>query len=120
MKRWSAAWGLVGILALGSAGCEDVQEIGHPISLEISVPATAVVGDTVRLAYQGKGRSMAGIIFAWGDGVVDSLTASGAQTADGERLHVYDTDGNFTIIATLEDAIEGSTAKSASITVDGS
>ena len=113
---------VLGTLALwvGFVACGGESEIGSPLSLSIEGPSTAVVGDTIAVSYSARGRSLVGLVVAWGDGMVDSVTAGGAQLADGRVRHAYQGAGQFRIIATIEDAIEGTEAEFVDVTVGGS
>lgn len=90
-----------------AAGCDD-DPVGSPLALSIEAPSEAVAGRTVSVSYEAVGRSLRGIVFSWGDGGADSVTAAGAQSASGSVEHVYEPPGGmFTIRATAEDAVEG-------------
>ncbi len=91
---------------LAPAGCTD-DEIGTPLALELVGPGTGRVGEQLSVLYNVSGRRIDGIIFSWGDGVVDSLPTAGAQTASGSRQHRYLTPGRFLVRMTVEDGVEG-------------
>jgi len=74
----------------------------------LEAPSQARAAEVVSVRYSAAGRSLQGIVFAWGDGVVDSVAAAGAQTAAGAVEHVYEAPGGlFTLRARAEDAVEG-------------
>lgn len=106
------------LLLIGAAGlgCEDDGEIGSPLSVSLTGPGTGLAGDGLPFQYQVEGRSLSGIVFEWGDGARDSLPTAGAQSAEGTRVHTYDSAGVYTVSMVVEDALEGTDA--AQVTVD--
>ena len=101
------------VVALASA-CED-DPFGSSLSVQLVGPGTGVVGEELTVRYDARGRSLVGVILAWGDGAVDSISTSGAQTAAGTRRHTYQMPGLFTVQARVEDALEG--AKTAEVSI---
>ena len=88
------------------ASCYE-DEIGTPLSIELIGPETGLVDEELSVLYDVSGRRLNGIVFAWGDGTVDSLATAGAQTASGAREHTYRSTGLFTVRVRAEDAVEG-------------
>ncbi|MGI9629319.1 MAG: PKD domain-containing protein [Longimicrobiales bacterium] len=106
-----------GVLASGVLwACSDGGEIGSPLSVDLTGPATGLAGEELPFMYDVEGRSLAGIIFEWGDGSRDSVPTAGAQTAMGTRLHTFDSVGVYLVNMVVEDAVEG--VQSASVSVD--
>jgi len=117
--RGRARLALLACLFALVAGCITDDEIGTPLSVELIGPETGLVGDQLSVLYNVSGRSLTGIIFAWGDGATDSLATVGAQTASGSMQDVYEMPGLFTVTARVEDAVEGVASAEVSINVQG-
>lgn len=116
----AAARGLSAAVALGFApsACRDDGPIGHPLSLALEAPQQARAAEAVSVRYAAAGRRLQGLVFAWGDGEVDSVVAAGAQTAAGAVEHVYEAPGGlFVLRARVEDAVEGAKTAEARILV---
>lgn len=97
--------------ALFGWGCSDLSvEGGGPLDLTLTASETsAEVGTEIEFDYDAQGRYLRGIIFDYGDGSpLDSVPASGAQSAHGRRLHTFEEPGEFQVRGTVEDASEGS------------
>ncbi len=108
---------VVAILSFATA-CRDDGLIGFPLSLSLEAPQQAQPSQVVSVRYNAAGRSLQGIVFAWGDGAVDSVATAGAQTAAGTVEHVYEAPGGlFTLRARVEDAVEGAKTAEAQILV---
>lgn len=107
-------------LALGfltAAACGDTGEIGGPLTVSLTGPETGLVGDSLPFGYDVSGRSLAGLIFEWGDGTRDSVAAAGAQTAFGTRWHIFDSVGVYLVNMVAEDAVEGVASDQVSVEV---
>lgn len=113
--RKAARAGLLLLAVLATPSCHD-DEIGSPLSIELIGPETGLVGQKLSVLYNVTGRRLDGIVFAWGDGAVDSLATAGAQTASGAREHTYEVAGMFTVRARAEDSVEG--VASAEVTIN--
>ena len=105
------------LAATTSTACDD-GEIGTPLSVELMGPGTGVVGHELSVVYSVSGRSLTGIIFEWGDGMVDSLATAGAQSAEGSRPHTYADPGVFSVRAVVEDAVEGVASAAVEINIE--
>ena len=113
-------WMAVGLVAVGFAlvaACEDNGEIGGPLTVSLTGPETGLAGDSLPFGYDVSGRSLAGIIFEWGDGTRDSIPAAGAQTAFGTRWHIFDTVGVYLVNMVVEDGVEGTASDQVSVDV---
>ena len=108
---------LTGITVAAVACAAD--EIGSPLSIELTGPGTGVAGEPLSVLYDVKGRSLLGVIFDWGDGAVDSLGTARSQSAAGSMQHTYLVPGHFTVRAQAEDATEGAATAHVSIDVAG-
>ena len=101
MKRPWILFALVLLLACSSVDVEDL-----PTAITLTVDRnSAAVGDTLLFSYDATGEFMVGVIVDYGDGVLDSISAPGAQRANGSLRHSYVDPGSYTVIATLEEAI---------------
>lgn len=109
---------LCSLLVLGSlSGCGDFSVNVLPLELMLTVDTPNLpVGEFVGYRYQAQGRGLLGLIVDYGDGVVDSLSFAGAQTAAGtcgtptdarptdERCrHAYELPGTYVVTGRLED-----------------
>ena len=112
--RNAVVW--VALIGAVTWACSDDGEIGSPLSVSLTGPGTGLAGDDLPFVYQVRGRSLSGLIFEWGDGTRDSVPTAGAQTADGTRLHAFDTAGVYTVNLVAEDAIDG--VESSQVSVD--
>ena len=99
--------------------CSDEGEIGSPLSVSLTGPGTGLAGEELPFTYVVRGRSLSGLIFEWGDGARDSVPAAGAQSADGTRIHTFDTAGVYLVNLVVEDAIEGVESAQVSVDVQG-
>ena len=107
MKRPLYVAAVAGVVSWGIMACEDTSEIGSPLSVSLTGPSTGLAGEALPFMYDVSGRSLSGLIFEWGDGTRDSVPTAGAQTAQGTRLHTFDSAGTYTVLLQAEDAVEG-------------
>ena len=108
-----AAWGV--------AACSDITFVGGgPVTIELSVDRSSVaVGDSVTFTYEVKGTYVVGIVFEYGDGVVDSVSALGAQRASGEVSHAFGLPGSYTVKGRAEDNATGTATAQVLVEVAG-
>ncbi len=106
---------LLALVSLLSA-CQE-PELGSPPYIELTVPTEGRTGAPVEVGYEAGGRQLSGLIFEWGDGEVDSLATSGAQSASGTARHGYAAPGSYTVVGIAQDAIEGSRRDSGMVRV---
>jgi len=99
---------VVGVLVV-LAGCSDITyEGGGPLRVELtSVPTSATVDQTVEFTVAAWGSVLSRAIIAYGDGVADTVAASGAQSMSARRDHVFLAPGSYTVVATVEDVAQG-------------
>lgn len=106
------------VAGVGLVGCSDSSfEVGSELSIELSVPATAPLSDSVDIEYEARGRSLLGMIVEYGDGTADSVSFVGSQSAGGRVRHKYDAAGDYRISGTVQDGIEGSESAEADVTI---
>lgn len=111
----------VALLLLGtSAGCFGESEIGSPLAIELEGPENGQAGEELAVRYSAVGRSLGGIVLAWGDGAVDSVATAGAQSASGTRFHTYEQPGAFLVSAQVDDSLEGVASAELTINIQGS
>lgn len=109
------------LLLLGTLpACSDESEIGSPLAIELEGPENGQVGEELAVRYSAVGRSLGGIVIAWGDGAVDSVATAGAQSASGTRFHTYEAMGAFLVTARVEDSLEGVAGAELTINIQGS
>jgi hypothetical protein len=91
---------------------------GGPLAIELFVsPTNQTVGDSVVVRTNAQGTSLAGTIIDFGDGRVDSIPGANANTQGIVTGHAYQTAGTFTIIATVEDLVQGSLSDQATVEI---
>ena len=90
---------------------------GSDLNVSILSNAPVSASDSLRLDYDITGRSLAGMVIAWGDSQIDSVGFLGAQTAGGSEYHVYDSAGTYMIQATVVDQIQGSDVTELTVTI---
>lgn len=100
--RWGIVMALALVVACSSSTVSGIRELAISIT---ATPTTAAVNTPVEFRYDAMGTQLAGIVVAYGDGVVDSVATFGASTAGGRLTHTYSTPGIFQVEATV---IEGS------------
>lgn len=86
------------------------QSIAGPepvlVTLESSRPS-ASRGDTVTFTVSANGNNLVGVVIDYGDALTDGYAMGGALTARVTFKHAFGTSGNFTVRATVTDAIMG-------------
>jgi hypothetical protein len=112
-------WILVAALACAAcAAC--AQEPLEPLPLEITLqlqPATAAVGDSIRVEVNAQGGNLFGVNVDYGDGASQPLAASGARTARAIYRHAYARSGVYVVTATVTDALQGEKSATASVQI---
>lgn len=118
-RRWCLP--LAVALAAALAACSNVTfSGGGPLSIKlITDRTTAKVGQNVAFDFDASGSVLDGVVVAYGDGVADTLFASGAMSAHGQFLHPYTAVGTYTAVATVYDAVQGQDSAKVAIQVTG-
>jgi hypothetical protein len=99
--------GLVSALAAAACG-ETGVEIGHPLEIRIDVEnASRTLGTSHEFSVNARGRHLIGLSIDYGDGHTDSIPTFGAQSVAHAASHVFGSTGDFRVLATIEDAVEG-------------
>ena len=112
VRRWLAALGLAAV------ACTSTEvSFGAPLDLQITSSSPVSVSDSLRVNYEIVGRSLVGLSLEWGDGQVDSIGLSGAQSAGGYRSHSYAASGDYTVSAYVLDQFEGSASRELTVTI---
>ncbi len=108
MKKRAAVWTAVIALVVGGACREATFEGGAPLSITlISDRTTANTGENIAFDFDATGAMLDGVIVEYGDGLADTMYASGAMTAHGQFLHAYASAGTFMAVGTVYDALQG-------------
>lgn len=97
------------------------QTTEPPVQLTVSMQAsTAVIprGDTVTFTVNAAGNNLFGVVIDYGDTTGDQYATGGALSARVTFKHAYGTSGNFTVRATVTDAIAGEREATLSIVVN--
>lgn len=103
----------------GAAACSSSEiTLGGPLNVLLSTNAPISVSDSLIVDATVQGRSLLGLVITWGDDQVDSLFASGAQSAQYRVAHLYDSAAVFTIRATAVDQLEGFSTEEVTVTVN--
>ena len=95
------------LLGLALTACWTEEEVGTPLSIELTGPGGGRVNQELSVHYEVTGRQLVGVIFEWGDGAADSVRARGAQTASGSVRHTFAEAGTFTVVGRAEDVVDG-------------
>jgi PKD repeat protein len=106
-------------LAVALVSCR--QTTAPPIAVSVSLVAnTAVVprGDTVTFTVNAAGNNLVGVVIDYGDEAVDQYATGGALSARVTFKHVYSVAGNYTVRATVTDAISGEHEATVSVVVN--
>ena len=110
-----ASLGLVVVLLVG---CGETAPFEQGVSVVLTPGALMVgVGEEVSFHFDAQGTALVGVIFDYGDTVVDSVELFGATEAAGTRFHAFATPGAFEVAATVLDAVVGAASDSATVTV---
>lgn len=111
-------------LAAGFAGvsaCSDSSldlPTSGPLSLTLTVaPTDITAGDEVLVTAASVGTLLLGTVIDYGDGFVDSIGASGAQTQTVNCPKAYNEVGVFVVTATVDDAEQGKQIKQDTVRV---
>ncbi len=108
MKRNAAVWAAVIALVVMGACREVTFEGGAPVSITLtSDRTTAKIGQDIIFDFDATGSILDGVTLEYGDGVADTVYASGAMTAHGQFLYAYASAGTFTAVGTAHDARQG-------------
>lgn len=110
------------ILAMVAVGaCSDVTvEGGGPVSITlISDRTTATTGQNITFDFDATGTILDGVIVTYGDGLADTVYASGAMGAHGQFLHAYESAGTFAAVGTAYDAIRGQASDTVVVQITG-
>ena len=109
--------GIILMFCLGA--CRQTTE--PPVDLVISLAAnktTAARGDTVTFVVNATGNNLFGVVIDYGDTGGDQYASSGALTARVTFKHAFLAAGNFTVRATVTDAIVGEKEATVSVIVN--
>lgn len=119
MRTWMKAAGVVAVSAVIGWSCSSIASSGgEPLSLTLTADRqTAAVGQDVTFTYEARGTSISGVLLDYGDGALDSINSFGSQSATGRRVHAYGEAGDFTVVGTVFDAVDGTRSSTAAITV---
>ena len=111
--------GLAGtVLAILTAGCGETTALERDVSVVLTPDeSTATAGAQVSFQFDVRGSALVGVIFDYGDLVVDSLDLHGVTEANGTRFHIFDAPGSFQVAATAVDAVVGRASDTISVTV---
>lgn len=96
--RWGVVMALALVVACNSSTITGLLELAISIT---ATPTTAAINTPVEFRYDAMGPPLAGIVVAYGDGGVDSVTTFGASTAGGRLTHTYTAPGTFEVQATV-------------------
>jgi hypothetical protein len=108
----------MGLVAAYLAGCGETAPFEQAVSVVLTPGAlTAAVGEEVSFQFDARGTALVGVIFDFGDTVVDSVELFGATEATGTRFHAFGTPGTFEVAATAQDAVVGAASDTATVTV---
>jgi hypothetical protein len=112
---------LAAVVVMAAGACTDTTFAeGGPVSIELSADrTTARTGENVTFTFDAKGGVLSGIVVEYGDGKADTMSTSGAQTAQGRFIHAYAAAGTFTAVGTAIDARQGSATDQVVIQVTG-
>jgi hypothetical protein len=119
MRAWKKGIGIAVAAVTVAWGCSDITSGGGgPLSLTVTADRqTAQVGQKLTFTYAATGQSISGITLEYGDGVVDSINSYGSQSSSGQRTHTYAEAGDYVVLGTVFDFVEGTGTASASVTV---
>ena len=110
------AAGLAGVGACSDSSL-DLPTSG-PLSLTLTVaPTDITAGDEVLVTAASVGTLLLGTVIDYGDGFVDSIGASGAQTQTVNCPKAYNEVGVFVVTATIDDAEQGKQVKQDTVRV---
>lgn len=114
----------IGFLAaafVGAAACADSTRVlptSGPISLVLTVtPKSINAGEQVTVSASSVGTFLLGTVLDYGDGFIDSIGASGAQTQSVTCPKGYNEPGTFIITATVDDGQQGRLSRQDTIVV---
>jgi len=101
--------------------CSDVTfEGGGPVTIQLSADRTSVpAGGSVTFTFEATGTYLNGVVVDYGDGVVDSVSTLGAQTAAGSVSHSFGLPGSYTVVGRAEDGVTGTATAEVVIQVGG-
>ena len=106
LSQWTRLLAIL-LLSGASGSCLEGDVTGvRPIGISLTAEATsAAVGQSVTLRFEATGTDMLGVLFDWGDDVVDSVTA-GEQVLEmsGPMTHTWGSVGTYVVTGTVETA----------------
>ncbi|TVP44079.1 MAG: hypothetical protein EA350_12340 [Gemmatimonadales bacterium] len=90
-------------------GCQDTGvEVGSPLAVSLEVDHdTRVAEQPFEFRLEARGRRLAVALVQFGDGSADTIEAFGAQSLGHTITRAYDQPGSYTVIAEVEDLLEG-------------
>jgi hypothetical protein len=94
-----------------------VVDVGGPLMLDLSGPASSPVSDSLKVEFDANGRSLLGLVLHYGDGQTDSVAMNGSQSAGGFRHHRYMEPGDYTVTGEVHDGIEGTATADFQVTI---
>lgn len=119
MRTWMKGVGVLAVSAVIGWSCSSIASSGgKPLTLTLTTDRqTAAVGQDVTFTYDATGTSISGILLEYGDGALDSINSYGSQTASGRRVHAYGAAGDYVVVGTIFDAVDGTRSATAAVTV---
>lgn len=80
---------------------------------------TATTGQGIEFSFSAVGPAIRTLRLDFGDGSAEAVDAFGATTVSGRRQHAFAEAGSYTVIATLDDAVDGTLTDDVTVEVTG-
>lgn len=117
MRRFAlAALVVLPLCACQSVDVPDDRELTVEV---VAMPQSAAVGEEVAIRAFAEGMSLVRIDFDFGDGETATSVTHGAQTAEAEQMHAYQSSGTFAVTATAVESGGGAISAETTVTVTG-
>jgi hypothetical protein len=114
-ERLTGALAVAAVIALTSC-LKSVEPLPLGVTIAADKPIAAA-GDTIRFTVNAQGGYIVNTLIDYGDMTNDALQTDPSRTAETHFNHVYVAPGDYSVSATVDDAVAGRASTAMQVTI---